>query len=602
MAVESANSGNRNSIAAGYMLAAVAGYSVMPLLVALSGGAYGPFLFNAGVTFGVGIGQAVFLWVFFRNVLLRPPVLRLAWRKIFSYSMLLNVVHRFEYGLFALATRFIDVSVASIIFETWPITSLFVTAYLFREDERYQKITSGMLLILGLAFIGFFFVAGSQTGEFQNWVDTDFLETGIGLILVFLAVAVATFVAYTFRWGDDFLNTLPTDVVDKDNITAKISCVILASCIGALISAALNLVVGVGIGESIPTSAIVAALIGGALAYGLANITYRAAITVTNNLGINAMLYATPLVALLWLSVFSQINVDRLDFLIIGAAAIITTNLLVNFEASIRFGFKALILALWACGTFVYLRDEFLQFLPFGDWLWPRETYLGALGFSATVFILLLTFRVARLAPRTQDEDNRIFALHRNLELLARRNLIEDAASEHIRSIDSARTPEELHRAYTQVKLCFARAVAAAGDRPVADRKLLADAEAQLNMMVHSRQQGVDFGELFALIIFGGSTVLLALLSRPEVTGWMAFIYEVFSVLFPAVIVFLIVSVWDLHRDRADLVLATGPGTEGYGVIFRDPRSRRFERGVSTVIGLGIATTYAVLLWYKWVG
>ena len=89
-------------------------------------------------------------------------------------------------------------------------------------------------------------------------------------------------------------------------------------------------------------------------------------------------------------------------------------------------------------------------------------------------------------------------------------------------------------------------------------------------------------------------------LSRPEVLGWVAYIYEVFSVLFPSVIVFLIVSVWDLHRDRADLVLATQQGTDGYGVIFRDPRSRRFERAVSTVIGLGIAATYAILLWYKW--
>ena len=288
-----------------------------------------------------------------------------------------------------------------------------------------------------------------------------------------------------------------------------------------------------------------------------------------------------------------------MDLLIIGAAAIIATNLLINFEAEIRFGFKALILALWTCGTFVYLRDEFLHLLPFSGWLWPRETYIGALGFSATVFILLLTFRVARLAPRTQDEDNRIFALHRAVELLAKRNLIAPATGEHIRGIDSARNPEELRIAYTRAKLCFVQA--AAIDHPASDQKLLADAEAQLNMVVHSRQQGTDFGELFSLIIFGGSTVLLALLSRPEVTGWTAFIYEIFSVLFPAVIIFLIVSVWDLHRDRADLVLAAPEGTNQYGVIFRDSRSRRFERGVSTVVGLGIAATYAVLLWYKWV-
>ncbi len=603
MAAENTNSGNRNSIAVGCMLMAIAGYSVVPLVVALTNGGDSPFLFNTGLMLGVGIGQAVFLWIFFRRVLLSPSVLPLVWRKIFSYSMLLIVIHRFEYGIFALATRFIDVSVASVIFEIWPITSLLVIAYLFRQEGRYQRLSPGMLTLLALAFVGFFFVAGSQTGEFGNWTGAGFLKTGIGVSLALLAVAIASFVAFTFRWGADFRRDLPADVVDRESTTVvDICCVMLASCIGALLSGALNLVIGAGMGETVSTNSLVVAVMGGAFAYGVANITYRAANVLTDNLGINAMLYATPLFALLWLSVFSLVNVARLDFLIIGAAAIITTNLLVNFEAEVRFGFKSLILALWSCGTFVYLRDEFLHILPFGGWLWPRETYLGALGFSATVFILLLTFRVARLAPRTQDEDNRIFALHRNLELLARRNLIEAAASEHIRSIDSAHTPEELRRAYTQAKLCFVRAVAAAADRPVADRKLLVDAEAQLNMMVHSRQQGVDFGELFSLIIFGGSTVLLALLSRPEVTGWMAFIYEIFSVLFPAVIVFLIVSVWDLHRDRADLVLAAAPGTEGYGVIFRDPRSRRFERGVSTVIGLGIAATYAVLLWYKWVG
>ena len=583
------------------MLAAVAGYSVIPLLVALSDGSQSPFLFNAGLTFGVGIGQAVFLWFVFRRVLFSQSVLPMVWRRIFSFSMFLIVVHRFEYGLFALSTRFIDVSVASAIFEIWPVTSLLLMAYLFRNEGRYKEITPGKLMLLGLAFVGFLFVAGSQTGEFLNWIGVGFLETGIGLVLVLLAVAVASFVAFTFRWGEDFRRELPTALVDRENgMMLEISCVILASCIGALISAALNLVVGVGIGESMSANAAVAAVMGGALAYGLANITYRTSIVLTDDLGINAMLYVTPVVALFWLFVFSQVNVARLDFLIIGAAVVIIANLLINFEAEIRFGFKSLVLALWGCGAFVYLRDDVLHYLPFDDWLWPRETYLGSLGLSATVFILLLTFRVARLGPRTQGEDNRIFALHRNLEMLARRNLIDPSVNEHIRGIDSARNPEELQAAYAGAKLCFARAVAV--DHPAPDRKLLADAEAQLNMVAHSRQQGIDFGELFSLIIFGGSTIALAMLSRPAVYGWTAFLIEVFSVLFSAVIVFLIINVWDLHRERADLVLESQRSGHEYGVIFRDTKNRRFERSVSIAVGLLIILAYAGLLWNKWMG
>ena len=41
-----------------------------------------------------------------------------------------------------------------------------------------------------------------------------------------------------------------------------------------------------------------------------------------------------------------------------GTAAIITANLTMNFEAEIRWGFRALVLALIACGAIVYLRDD----------------------------------------------------------------------------------------------------------------------------------------------------------------------------------------------------------------------------------------------------
>ena len=204
------------------MLVAVAGYSVVPLIVALTNSGDSPFLFNAGLTFGVGIGQGIFLGIFFRNVLFHPSVLPLVWRNIFKYSMLLIIVHRFEYGLFALATRFIDVAVASVIFETWPIVSLFVTAYLFRHEDRYQKVTLGMVLLLALAFVGFFFVAGSETGVLLSSIGVDSLGTWVGVLLVLLAVAIASFVAFTFRWGEDFNNVLKkeaNDVIDKESPT-----------------------------------------------------------------------------------------------------------------------------------------------------------------------------------------------------------------------------------------------------------------------------------------------------------------------------------------------------------------------------------------------
>lgn len=583
------------------MLLAVVGFSFVPLLVAVGGGTESPFLFTAGVSLGTGLGSAFFLAAAFRPVLFTRSVLSLISQRLLSWSLFLVVINQFVYSLFAWSTRYLDFSVVSTLFETWPIFLIVLTAILYRAQARYYKITSGMLWLLVTGFVGFTFVTASQSGGFGNWDDSRLSDTVIGLALVISAVLVAALPAFGFKWGTDLSEALPDAVVgDRNRPFVEICCALIAFCIASFAGIGLNAGVGFIAMETISMESLAIAVASGALIMAPASISWRAANMLTRNLGINALSYATPIFALMWLFVFWRVDVARIDFLIIGAAAIITANLLINFEAEVRFGFKALVLALWSCGAFVYLRDDFMHLLPFHGWLWPRETYLGSVGLSATVFILLLTFRVARLAPRTQDEDNRIFALHRAVELLATRNLIAPVTSEHIRGVDSARNPEELRIAYSQAKLCFVRA--AAVNHPVADQKLLASAEAQLNMVVHSRQQGVDFGELFSLIIFGGATVLLSLLSRPEVSGWTAFIYEIFSVLFPAVIVFLIVSVWDLHRDRADLVLATQTGDDGYGVIFRDPRNRRFERAVSTVIGLGIAATYAGLLWHKWVG
>ena len=583
-----------------YVLVATVGYSLMPLVIDWGKGGDNPFLFNAGWRYGFAAGCLLFLFVSHRRLLFSSSVWNRILPRIWVWAMVFAVISHFDSTFFTISLRFIDVSIAAILFETWPIVMVLLILFLFRRERRYEQNLSSTLPLMLMGFWGFSFVVSSQFGAFA-W-NRELMQLALGVVLAFLGAGVSSLGAFTFRWGADLSRVLTElgEEEEGDEFALDMFGVVVGQTIANLATAPLNIIIGLAWGESIAMQSIVISFVGGLLCNSAANICWRRANLVTTNLGVNAIAYATPLFSLIWLALFWHIAVARVDFLIIGSLAVVSANLLINFEAEVKFGFKALILALWGCGAFVYLRDDFLQYLPFDGWLWPRETYLGALGLSATVFILLLTFRVARLGPRTQDEDNRIFALHRSLELLARRHLIDPEVNEHIRGIDSAHNPQELRTAYAGAKLCFAQATAV--DRPPADRKLLADAETQLNIIVHSRQQGVDFGELFSLIIFGGSTVLLSLLSRPEVYGWVAFLYEVFSVLFPAVIVFLIINVWDLHRERADLVLANLGNSREYGVIFRDTKNRRFERSVSTLVGLLIILAYVGLLWNKWLG
>ena len=89
-----------------------------------------------------------------------------------------------------------------------------------------------------------------------------------------------------------------------------------------------------------------------------------------------------------------------------------------------RWSFEALILALGGCGMVVYFRNDLFELLNIPSWSWSGDGYFGSIALSATVFTLLLAFRVARLVTRTSDEENRTFSILRKLDSLVRRDVI----------------------------------------------------------------------------------------------------------------------------------------------------------------------------------
>ena len=186
------------------MLVAVIGFSLLPLLVANGGGKESPFLFTTGLSLGTGIGSIIFLSVVFGPVLRNRAVISLIIHRLLSWSLFLVVVNQFVYGLFALSIRYLDVSVSATLFETWPIFLIVLTAILYRDQERYHKITSSMIWLLIMGFVGFAFVTASQTNDFGNWDDSRFIDTVIGLVIIIATILVAALPAFGFKWGTDF--------------------------------------------------------------------------------------------------------------------------------------------------------------------------------------------------------------------------------------------------------------------------------------------------------------------------------------------------------------------------------------------------------------
>ena len=581
------------------MLAAVVMFSALPLIISWGGGGQTPFLFNAAMSAGVVLGCLVFMAARYPALALNAASLRLIARQAIDRRIALSIAANFNFAFLAWASRFVDVSISAILFGTWPIFLVIIHDRLYQHRDRYHRLSPQILLLLALGLVGFAFIIVGQAGGFANVETAGLAELVIGVVLAVIGAIATACNAFGFHWGTDLADDFPDETRQAlSHESLEFFGLLVAFLIANAVSGLFNTIAGVSSGEVMDSRSLLIAVVVGGGASGIANAAWRKANLDAHHAGVNALAFAAPVFSLAWLFFLGQVEPQNWDYLIIGIMGIVIVNLLINSEADIRFDYKALMLGLWAFGAFVYLRDDVLRYLPFGEWQWPGETYFGALALSATVFTLLRSFRVARLSAQTQDEDNRVYALFQNLDLLARNGVVAPAVLQHVIDIDKAVTPEELRDAYHNTKAYLDRAEAANPD-PDAQAQL-AEAETQLNVIAHSRQQGIDFGELFALIIFGGITVFLGLVSRPGVSGWIGFLVEMLVALFSAVIVFLIVNVWDLHRERAGEILEEREEYQGYGVVFRDAVNRRFEQTTSIAIGLLVTLAYAALLWHKW--
>ena len=522
-------------------------------------------------------------------------------RGLNGWSLLYGAFGKFEYTFFAYAVQSMSIYVVAVTYEIWPMVMILLMATLFSGDLQYRKTGIGLFSMLGLCLVGFALVLSSELPNLSGEVH----HYGVVLAL-FAALIAGSHNAVLFRWGfnlRDRLNRVGVSSGSGESMT--VFCTVLGHAISQFVCLFASLAIGLAIGEEMEWKLFALAIGGGALSSGVGGLFFRMANSVSTSLGVNAISYTTPIFALVWLLLFSEANVVRVDYLVIGAAAIITANLLINFEAEIRWGFKALILSLGVCGAVVYLRDGVFDFRGVDQWNWAGSGYFESITLAATVFTLLLAFRVARLVGRTTEEDNRIFIMYRKLDMLARGDVISGEVCDYVLDIDRARNNSAMEKdAYTRALGLIAGVDPRALDE--ADRQLLSDAEANLDALARSKQVDIHLGEQFALGIFAAITIELALFSRPpQVEGWTRLMVDLFAMLIAAVVVFLLFHIQDLQRERDGRKLEALERVKGrplHSVRFLDTGERSFNQWLSIVVGAGIVLTYGGLLAHKWLG
>ena len=345
---------HRRRGAMGYMLIAVLGYSLTPLVVAFAGDD-SPFWFNAGWRLGLVLGLlAVMVW--YREVFSIAAVRALVWRRLRSFAIVAAVVSNFDYAMFVLSTSLIDVPVATVIFETWPLWMILTLAWIYRKEGRYRRTIRLTGMMVCLCLFGLCLVTISQTEGVFDLVNGQALgRLLLGSALALSGALVGSLAAFSFKWGTDLAGELADILKSKKSPVGYQSldllCLVLAYGLSSSVSVLASLFIGTVSREPISFNLELLAIIGGMATYAPATIAWRMGNLRSTNLGINAMVYGTPVLSLVWFYLLSTdgvpslfrldvFNIARVDYLVIGVVAIVMANLLINFEAEIRRCFR----------------------------------------------------------------------------------------------------------------------------------------------------------------------------------------------------------------------------------------------------------------------
>ena len=384
----------RNRTAAIYLLVSVVGISVLPLAMVVVGAPDSPLLFGAFLSVGTSVGALAFLAVGYGDLLRDRRVRALIRENLVSWPIFFLLLGTFEFTFFAWGTKFVDPTVATILWGSWPIIFVFLLSRIFSGNRerpaRYRRITPSLVLLMVFSLIGLAYVVLAQAGK-QTGFDWTSDSSWIGFAFAMLSGILITFNIFSFSWATDLARKARRLEVSRKSHSMELFFITVIVCISNAFTAPFKAGFSMLASEQIQMDVIMAGLIvGGTIRVG-SSILWRHANLITHALGINALGYAEPLFGVLWLALFWEVNISRVDYLIIGTCAIIASNILINSEVDIGRGFKSAILAMWATGVIVYFRDQ-------GP-IWGSGKFFGALAILAGVYVLVARLRTLNVSP-----------------------------------------------------------------------------------------------------------------------------------------------------------------------------------------------------------
>ena len=374
----------------------------------------------------------------------------------------------------------------------------------------------------------------------------------------------------------------------------------------------------------------------------------------------------TPVLSLVWLFLFSLVQLQSRDYLLLGTLIILATSILIPLTVSTFYNeprtmLKWLIISLCSIGILIYFREKWIQWPWLADdtpWEWSIGSvdYYSLIVLTATIFILILSFRYNRLVARTNSEEDQYHRILTMIDKLsislcntAKANLLNPIRSMNVyfeRSPDvGAEGPpitayltllkQELYKIdknqLTQsdyemliadlqssirwkvskeindidiTKVSQEELIAEGlgkeklSDLEIKDLEKLSDLKLEFDLLYRSKQRGKYVAENLVLCIFSLITVFITISTRPAVIShWNALIIDLIAFLFSTAVWFMTMNLADLklYREKPTRTLKR---TESYNRGWLG----RSVQVISIILAVVISISFVVLLYDKWMG
>ena len=313
------------------MSAATVGYSFIPLVIALTGMARAPLISNGLISLGLLISYVPYLGFMHRRTTWSREYHRAVLKHSRSPMIAVMVITNFEFACFIAATKLIDISIAAVLFETWPILLVTYTMWLYRKSGRYQRITRRAVALMLVDTGGMVLTVAAENGTLTGLADADARNLIVGTLLALTGAGLSAGAGAAFRWGTDLTDHLESvGQLPEGRDTTEVVAAVTASLLANSFIVPLNIGLGLLLGESLGWGPVGAAAMAAAVCHGGSTILWRKANLLSESLAVNTICYMTPVLALLMLFAFGEADVRRPDLLALGTAAIIGANVMIQ--------------------------------------------------------------------------------------------------------------------------------------------------------------------------------------------------------------------------------------------------------------------------------